>query len=123
VTKLHKIWCKIYSEFHRVSWISSLHSPSFTDISPIAQVALLHTDINSGFKFCPRIGRKSAANKTNNTCNNNYCPSILLKQLYSGNFSFEPSQCTIRLTQGSSATSKSFLARKLSAYTNLMAEV
>ena len=34
--------------------------PSFTAISPIAQVALLQTEINSGFKFCPSIGRNSA---------------------------------------------------------------
>lgn len=26
----------------------------------MAQVALLHTDMNSGFKFCPKIGRNSA---------------------------------------------------------------
>jgi hypothetical protein len=43
--------------------ITNIHLPSLIDISPIAQVALLHTDINSGFKFCPRIGRKSAAKK------------------------------------------------------------
>ncbi len=35
--------------------------PIFIDISPMAQVALLHTEINSGFKFEPRIGIKSPA--------------------------------------------------------------
>ena len=30
-------------------------------ISPIAHVALLQTEINSGFKFLPRIGMKSPA--------------------------------------------------------------
>ena len=34
--------------------------PNFIDISPIAHVALLHTDMKSGFKFCPSIGIKSA---------------------------------------------------------------
>lgn len=34
--------------------------PSFIDISPIAHVALLHTDMNCGCKFCPRIGINSA---------------------------------------------------------------
>ena len=33
--------------------------PSCTDISPIAQVALLQTEINSGLRFWPKIGRKS----------------------------------------------------------------
>lgn len=33
------------------------------EISPIAQVALLHTDMNSGFKLDPRIGMKSTKNK------------------------------------------------------------
>lgn len=31
-------------------------------ISPIAHVALLQTDIKSGLRFCPRIGKKSAIN-------------------------------------------------------------
>lgn len=34
--------------------------PSFIAISPIAHVALLQTDMNSGFKFCPSIGINSA---------------------------------------------------------------
>lgn len=29
-------------------------------ISPMAQVALLHTEMNSGFRFRPRIGMNSA---------------------------------------------------------------
>jgi hypothetical protein len=33
------------------------------DISPIAQVALLHTEMNSGFKFRPRTGIRSTENK------------------------------------------------------------
>lgn len=37
------------------------HSPICIDISPIAHVALLHTDINSGFRLVPNIGMKSAA--------------------------------------------------------------
>lgn len=36
-------------------------SPICIDISPIAQVALLQTEINSGFKFVPSTGIKSAA--------------------------------------------------------------
>lgn len=38
--------------------------PNFTDISPIAHVALLQTDIESGFKFLPKIGINWAKNKT-----------------------------------------------------------
>lgn len=30
------------------------------EISPMAQVALLHTEINSGFRLCPRMGMNSA---------------------------------------------------------------
>lgn len=41
---------------------SNVFLPNFIDISPMAQVALLHTDIKSGFKFCPRIGKKSCIN-------------------------------------------------------------
>lgn len=37
-------------------------APNFILISPIAQVALLHTEMWSGFKFRPRIGRKSGMN-------------------------------------------------------------
>jgi hypothetical protein len=33
------------------------------DISPIAQVALLHTEINSGFKFLPSTGIRSTENR------------------------------------------------------------
>ena len=29
------------------------------EISPIAQVALLQTEMNSGFKLAPKIGKKS----------------------------------------------------------------
>lgn len=36
------------------------HWPICIDISPIAHVALLHTDINSGFKLVPSMGMKSA---------------------------------------------------------------
>jgi hypothetical protein len=79
----------MYSEFHTVSWISSLHLPSFIDISPIAQVALLHTDINSGFKFCPRIGRKSAANKTTHVTST-FTPISYLNNCTVGYFRFEP---------------------------------
>lgn len=32
-------------------------------ISPMAQVALLHTEMNSGLRFVPRIGMNSAAGK------------------------------------------------------------
>jgi len=38
-------------------------SPICIDISPIAHVALLHTDINSGFKLVPSMGIKSAERK------------------------------------------------------------
>lgn len=30
------------------------------EISPIAHVALLHTEMNSGFRLVPKIGMKSA---------------------------------------------------------------
>lgn len=30
------------------------------EISPMAQVALLHTEINSGFRLSPRMGMNSA---------------------------------------------------------------
>lgn len=36
-----------------------INLPSFMLISPIAHVALLQTDIYSGFRFCPNIGKKS----------------------------------------------------------------
>lgn len=39
------------------------HSPICIEISPIAHVALLHTDINSGFKFVPSMGIKSAGRR------------------------------------------------------------
>lgn len=33
--------------------------PILTDISPMDHVALLHTDMNSGFKFAAKIGMNS----------------------------------------------------------------
>lgn len=36
------------------------NSPICMQISPIAQVALLQTEMNSGFRFVPRIGMNSA---------------------------------------------------------------
>lgn len=33
-------------------------------ISPIAHVALLHTEISSGLRLAPKMGMKSAANRT-----------------------------------------------------------
>lgn len=33
------------------------------EISPMAQVALLHTEINSGFRLSPRMGMNSAEGK------------------------------------------------------------
>jgi len=38
--------------------------PNFTAISPIAHVALLQTEMWSGFKFCANIGMKSAKKST-----------------------------------------------------------
>lgn len=38
--------------------------PIWMEISPIAQVALLHTEMNSGFRLVPKMGMKSA--KKNN---------------------------------------------------------
>lgn len=35
--------------------------PNCTEISPMAQVALLQTEMNSGLRFWPRIGKKSPA--------------------------------------------------------------
>lgn len=46
------------------------HSPICIDISPIAHVALLHTDINSGFKFVPSMGMKSAERRKINILEN-----------------------------------------------------
>lgn len=34
--------------------------PICMEISPMAQVALLHTEINSGFRLSPRMGMNSA---------------------------------------------------------------
>ena len=45
----------------------AVNLPSLTAISPIAQVALLQTEINSGFRFCPRIGRNSAVREKNSS--------------------------------------------------------
>ena len=39
-----------------INWLVS--APNCMANSPIAQVALLQTDITSGFKFWPRIGKK-----------------------------------------------------------------
>ena len=36
--------------------------PNLILISPIAHVALLQTDMNSGFRFCAKIGKKSDIN-------------------------------------------------------------
>lgn len=40
-----------------------LHLPICMHISPIAQVALLHTEMNSGFRLVPKIGMNSAKEK------------------------------------------------------------
>lgn len=40
------------------------HSPICMEISPMAQVALLHTEINSGFRLSPRMGMNSAGGRT-----------------------------------------------------------
>lgn len=37
--------------------------PILIEISPIAQVALLQTEMNSGFRFAAKIGIKSAVYK------------------------------------------------------------
>lgn len=37
------------------------------EISPIAHVALLHTEMNSGFRLVPKIGMKSARKNNNFT--------------------------------------------------------
>lgn len=48
-----------------MSWPSTsgmygfVSAPSFMLISPMAQVALLHTEMNSGLRLLPRMGRKS----------------------------------------------------------------
>lgn len=43
----------------------SWNSPICMQISPIAQVALLQTEMNSGFRFVPRIGMNSATKQQN----------------------------------------------------------
>lgn len=42
-----------------MNWLVS--APNWMANSPIAQVALLQTEITSGFKFWPRIGKKFPA--------------------------------------------------------------
>lgn len=39
--------------------LNKRYPPSLILISPIAQVALLHTDISSGLRFAPRMGKNS----------------------------------------------------------------
>lgn len=56
---------KLIKNYFNVNYNSFLLLPNFTAISPIAHVALLQTDIWSGFKFCASIGIKSAKNKQN----------------------------------------------------------
>lgn len=41
------------------------HSPICMQISPMAQVALLQTEMNSGFRLVPKIGMNSANAKKN----------------------------------------------------------
>lgn len=53
------------------------------EISPIAQVALLHTEMNSGFRLVPKIGMKSA--RKNNILKSHhtiqpFCPITLKSQ-------------------------------------------
>ena len=54
--------------------------PSWTEISPMAHVALLHTEMNSGLRFWPRIGKKSPGIKRN-THIVNFCFICLQNQL------------------------------------------
>ena len=42
-----------------MQFLTVIDLPIFIEISPMAQVALLHTEINSGLRFEPRIGIKS----------------------------------------------------------------
>lgn len=68
------------------------HSPICIDISPIAHVALLHTDINSGFKLVPSMGIKSAGRSKVNQLSNRlttYCQKLLIRQLH------RTYQCTV----------------------------
>ena len=51
------------------------------EISPIAQVALLHTDINSGFKLLPSIGKKSPGNNNTIVKTSLYNNNIVIKLL------------------------------------------
>lgn len=53
--------------YRELSLFPLLSLPSFIEISPIAHVALLHTDMNCGCKFCPSIGINSAAWKRGNS--------------------------------------------------------
>lgn len=43
------------------------HLPICMEISPMAQVALLHTEMNSGLRFRPRMGMNSAGGRWCNT--------------------------------------------------------
>lgn len=54
-------WCDVLLICGVVNSFKGNYSPILMDISPMAQVALLQTEMNSGFKFDPRIGIKSAA--------------------------------------------------------------
>lgn len=56
--------------------------PSLTEISPIAHVALLQTDIRSGFRFWPKIGMKSAE-KRNDICDE-YKTKVKIKKKSGG---------------------------------------
>ena len=61
VTKLDNIYITMH---FTVNTKQKYNLPIFIEISPMAQVALLHTDINSGFKLAPRIGIKSTEKAT-----------------------------------------------------------
>lgn len=51
------------------------------EISPIAQVALLHTEMNSGFRLVPKMGMKSAR-KNNIFKESSSHNTIILSQNY-----------------------------------------
>lgn len=57
--------------------------PICMEISPMAQVALLHTEINSGFRLSPRMGMNSAGEEK-------WTPVTTMIHKHTAGYSFQP---------------------------------
>lgn len=119
-------------KFLSIPW--NPHLPSFILISPIAQVALLHTDIYSGFKFWPRIGKKldiwgctcwkqafvRSPSKANDDCLTSGMVSCMqrcsncMMLLFSTNFSI----CPLRPSANPDSKSRATIIKSLSGASN-----